>query len=240
MMSSLNIGGFTPLTTIDYPNKLSCVVFCQGCAWRCGYCHNPELIKNHRTSERSWQDVYAFLLRRRGLLDAVVFSGGEATLQPHLIPAMTDAKALGFLLGLHSAGIHPSRFARALALADWVGFDVKALPEDSRRITNVRGSGEVNWRSLALLLDSGVAYECRTTVHWQLLDVDAVWRLAQRLHQGGVTHYAIQLARPARMLDDTLTTMNEPSEAAALWQALRALFPHFNLRGHRDEALCLR
>lgn len=230
MTLALNIGGFTPLTTIDYPDKLSCVVFCQGCAWRCRYCHNPELIDTRTASSMTWREIYRFLLDRQGLLEAVVFSGGEASLQPQLLSAMSDVKALGFLIGLHSAGIHVSRFTRALEWTDWVGFDIKALAIDSRRITQVYNSGEVNWHSLEQLLHSGVAYECRTTVHWQLFDVESIWRLAQRLHQYGVSHYAIQLARPTHMLDHTLTSLFEPPEAEDLWQELRHLFPHFSLR----------
>jgi pyruvate formate lyase activating enzyme len=228
---TLRIGGLTPLTTLDYPGHLACVVFCQGCAWRCGYCHNPELVWRCGNPLLTWADVRAFLQRRQGLLEAVVFSGGEATLQPGLLQAMQEAKALGFRVGLHSAGIHPARFARALAVTDWVGFDVKALPEDSQRITGVRGSGEANWRSLHNLLASGVDHECRTTVHWGLMNLDSVWRLALKLQEAGVKRYAVQRVRSGRMLDSALGHAAEPASAPALWNALRELFTEFELRG---------
>ncbi|MBF2976445.1 anaerobic ribonucleoside-triphosphate reductase activating protein, partial [Pseudomonas aeruginosa] len=82
-----------------------------------------------------------------------------------------------------------------------VGFDVKAPAEDVAAITGVDGSGAANWRSLECLLDSGVAYECRTTVHWGLFDSERLWRLATRLRAMGVERFAVQLARPARQLD---------------------------------------
>ena len=72
----LRVGGLTRLSASDYPGKLAAVVFCQGCAWRCGYCHNPELQPARGAYEIPWADVLAFLEKRRGLLDAVVFSGG--------------------------------------------------------------------------------------------------------------------------------------------------------------------
>ena len=87
----------------------------------------------------------------------------------------------GYKVGLHSAGIKPKLFASILPLVDWVGFDVKALPEQSTAITGVDGS-KANWRSRHLL-ESGVVHECRTTVHWQLFDADSLWDMAQRLRR---------------------------------------------------------
>lgn len=170
MSATLRVGGLVPLTTLDYPGLLACVLFCQGCAWRCRYCHNPELIAPRGAEEIPWPRLLDFLRRRQGLLQAVVFSGGEATLQAALGDAMRTVRELGFRVGLHSAGINPRAFARVLAQSDWVGFDVKAPAEDVAAITGVDGSGAANWRSLEYLLDSGVAYECRTTVHWRLFD----------------------------------------------------------------------
>ena len=176
---SLRIGGLQAMTTLDYPDHLACVLFCQGCAWRCRYCHNPELIAPRSDSELDWQQVRQFLRRRQGLLQAVVFSGGEATLQPGLAAAMGEVRELGFKVGLHSAGIKPAALAEVLPLCDWVGFDVKAQAAHSEQITLVAGSGQANWQSLALLLRSGVAHECRTTVHWQLTSPAQLLALAR-------------------------------------------------------------
>ncbi|HEX6005079.1 MAG TPA: radical SAM protein, partial [Burkholderiales bacterium] len=78
------MGGLVALSTTDYPDHLAAVVFGQGCPWRCGYCHNPHLLPKRGVARIAWRDVLAFLERRRGLLDAVVFSGGEPTLQAAL------------------------------------------------------------------------------------------------------------------------------------------------------------
>jgi anaerobic ribonucleoside-triphosphate reductase activating protein len=80
MSNALRVGGLVPLTTLDFPDQLACVLFCQGCGWRCRYCHNPQLIPARGEQEKSWDDILAFLRQRVGLLDAVVFSGGEPTL----------------------------------------------------------------------------------------------------------------------------------------------------------------
>jgi len=158
----LRVGGLTRLSATDYPDKLAAVVFCQGCAWRCGYCHNPELQPRRGSNEIAWPDVVAFLGRRRGLLDAVVFSGGEPTLQSGLAAAMREVKALGFLVGLHTAGIVPQRLAKVLPLVDWVAMDVKARFDEHERVTGVRGSAGRAKQSRDLILTSGVACELHT------------------------------------------------------------------------------
>ncbi|WP_339503126.1 anaerobic ribonucleoside-triphosphate reductase activating protein [Pseudomonas silesiensis] len=231
MSRMLRVGGMVPLTTIDYPGQLACVLFCQGCAWRCRYCHNPQLIPPRGTEEVDWRRVLAFLQRRQDLLDAVVFSGGEPTLQDALPDAMDEVRALGFRIGLHSAGIKPAAFAKVLAGADWVGFDVKALPEDCQAITRVEGSGSANWRSLEHLLASGVDYECRTTVHWHLFEPARLLVLAQRLSQLGVKRFAVQLVRTERMFDPLLSSDSAQALLPELWAAMRELFPAFVLRG---------
>jgi len=158
----LRVGGLTRLSASDYPGKLAAVVFCQGCAWRCGYCHNPELQPARGKAELPWTRVVSFLERRRGLLDAVVFSGGEPTLQASLREAMQEVKAMGFLVGLHTAGMVPRRLAEVLPLVDWVGMDVKAPFEEHERVTGARGSARRARASLRLLRASGVACELHT------------------------------------------------------------------------------
>lgn len=158
----LRVGGLTRCSATDYPGKLAAVLYCQGCAWRCGYCHNPELQPARARREIPWAEVKAFLEKRRGLLDAVVFSGGEPTQQPGLAAAMREVKALGFLVGLHTAGIVPRRLAEVLPLANWVAMDVKARFADHERVTGVRGSGARARLSERLIRSSGVACEFHT------------------------------------------------------------------------------
>ncbi len=160
----LRIGGVTRLSANDYPGKLAAVLFCQGCAWRCAYCHNTHLLEKRSAHELPWADVLAFLKKRRGLLDAVVFSGGEPTLQPSLAHAMQEVKALGYLIGLHTAGIVPERLQQVLGLVDWVSMDLKAPWETHASVTGVAGSARRARRSMELLLASGVPCEFHTVL----------------------------------------------------------------------------
>jgi pyruvate formate lyase activating enzyme len=218
----LRIGGLTPLTTIDFPGRLAAVVFCQGCPWRCGYCHNTELLDAAAPTAHTWADVERLLHARRGLLDGVVFSGGEPTLQAALPDALARVRGWGFATGLHTAGMYPERLAALLPLLDWVGLDIKAPPHRYDAITATPGSGARAWAGLDALLAHGGAHECRTTWHAGLFGVDELMALAQALAARGVRHWALQECRtdgaPAWALTD------------AHRQALAALFPGFTLR----------
>ena len=203
------------------------MVYCQGCPWRCGYCHNPHLQPGTSATDVGWDEVLEFLRRRRGLLDAVVFSGGEPTAQAGLAQAMREARALGYRIGLHSAGIYPRRFAEVLPLVDWVGFDAKA-PFDAAyaRITGVRASAEAALESAQALLASGVDCEFRTTWHAGFLSLAELERLTCTLAELGVRRYALQEFRAS----GCLAFRPEGDAVAANLDALTRRFPQFSLR----------
>jgi pyruvate formate lyase activating enzyme len=193
--AELRVGGLARFSTCDWPGELVATIFCQGCGWDCPYCHNPHLRPMQSDAQLPWSSVMALLESRRGLLDAVVFSGGEPTIQEALLDAVKSIRSLGFRLGLHTAGIAPERFAPVLPLLDWVGFDVKAPFSRYPRITGVKESGNKALTSLRMLLESGVAYEVRTTLHPALLSVAERIELRDELISLGVRNYAVQLFR---------------------------------------------
>lgn len=192
---SIRVGGLERLSLCDWPDMMVATVFCQGCPWDCPYCHNPHLLPSRGQQVIPWCDVLAFLETRRGLLDGVVFSGGEPTMQKGLPGAIRHVRAMGYAVGLHSAGPYPERLAEALTLVDWVGFDVKAAFGDYDRVTRARHSGGRARKSLELLLASGVTFELRTTVDPQLLDDEAIGRLRADLAQLGAPSHKLQAFR---------------------------------------------
>jgi len=202
--NDLRIGGLTPITTVDYPGELAAIVFCQGCPWRCRYCHNGHLLSARANGRITWSDGLTFLQRRRQLLDAVVFSGGEPTLQSALPFAMAEAKAMGYKVGLHTAGPYPERLRRGLPHLDWVGLDIKALPGDYPAITGVSGSGEQAWESLHLLLNSDIRLQVRTTPMPGLDSKNYLGRLRRQLLDAGVRRHVIQMCRTDGSLGSAL------------------------------------
>jgi pyruvate formate lyase activating enzyme len=225
----LKVGGITPFTATDYPGRLSAVVFVQGCPWRCGYCHNPHLQARPSESPLQWPRVLEWLKKRVGLVDAVVFSGGEATMDPLLGEAMEEVRALGFAIGLHTACIYPARLMEVLPLADWVGFDVKAPFAQYEKVTGVVGSGAHVQACAELILASGIDYECRTTIHPSMLDERELLELAVTLAGLGVKNYAWQQFRPQGCLNATLMAAPGYPSPSILAQ-VEALFPRFTLR----------
>lgn len=193
--AELRIGGFQPFSTVDYPDALSAVVFCQGCPLRCRYCHNPGLLAADLPGKAHWLDITAHLSARRGLLDAVVFSGGEPLIQKALIPAMIEAKALGFRIGLHTSGVAPARLRAALDIVDWVGFDVKAPFAKYERVTGAAGAGAKAQRALEILAASGVEFEIRTTLWPGLVGAADIQKLAPLAAASGAKRYALQEPR---------------------------------------------
>lgn len=203
-MSELQVGGITPLTSIDFPGELAAVIFCQGCPWRCRYCHNGHMLPRKATGLIPWDEALHFLHKRRGLLDAVVFSGGEPTLQTTLPDAMREVKQLGFKIGLHTAGCYPKRLREVLPLCDWVGLDIKALPEDYPVITQIPRSGEKAWESLEILLASGVDHQIRTTP-MPGTSSSRLQLLSNTLRLKGVPEHVLQECRTQHSLDPTLS-----------------------------------
>jgi pyruvate formate lyase activating enzyme len=232
--SHLRVGGLTPFTSIDFPGQLSAVVWVQGCPWRCGYCHNPHLQSRDALAagSRPWPDVVSWLGRRVGLIDAVVFSGGEPTIDAGLRGAMEEVRALGLAVGLHTGGIYPRRLAEVLPLVDWVGVDVKAplsRPELLDEVVGVPAVADHVARSLAEVLLSGVKFECRTTAHPAYLAEPDLLSLAAELSLLGVQNYAVQIARPVAGAPLALDACAGYPSATALAQ-FEALFSTFTLR----------
>lgn len=229
--ATLRIGGITPLSTVDWPGQLAAVVFLQGCPWRCAYCHNNDLQSACGDGRVAWGHVEALLRLRHGLLDGVVFSGGEPTAQGALIDAVRRVRELGFSAALHTAGVYPRRLAACLPDLDWVALDIKALPGEYDALTGVPGSHARVDESLDLLLAGGKRFECRTTVDWALLPPADLVILGERLAAKGVKEFAVQIARPAGT--DYRPHTGKEGNAHGGEDALArlgAIFPRFSVR----------
>lgn len=253
-LTGLVIAGVTPFSTVDWPGKLAASVFLQGCPWNCGYCQNFAIIDPRAPAGYEEADLWELLGRRRGLLDGVVFSGGEPTRQAALVPAARQARDLGFLVGLHTGGAYPQRLAQLLeaGLLDWVGLDVKGLAQNYPQVVGraqARQAGTDAWRALDLVLAAHRAgtlpdYEVRVTVYpgtdARDTNPSALPALARALQERGVERLALQQARP----DGTRPEFQElcaqtqaKSFAADLADRageLKAMFTHFEFRGAAD------
>jgi pyruvate formate lyase activating enzyme len=189
------IGGFVPFSLIDYPPHTACVVFTQGCNFRCPYCHNPELLTKGAGNRFLLKPFFDFLAERQGKLDAVVITGGEPTLQDDLPEFIERITALGFLIKIDTNGTNPALLKTLLdrRLVQAVAMDVKAPPATYQAATGDECDGErlaAVQKSIRLLLKSKIEYEFRTTVVKELLtgeDVLAIGALVK-----GAARFALQ------------------------------------------------
>lgn len=164
----LPVAGIVPFSATDWPGMLTVSVFTQGCPLRCIYCHNATL-QEFRPGAVRFGNALELLGQRRGLIDALLISGGEPTAHLALPHAIAATHEEGFPVGLHTSGYLPARIRQLLAspetTPDWVGFDVKALEEDFPAVTGgTRRMASAYWESLRMLVDAGVAVQARTTV----------------------------------------------------------------------------
>ena len=167
------IAGLQKMTLLDYPGKVACTVFLQGCNYRCPFCHNSELLPRKGEEFMTEEEFLSFLKKRQGLLDAVCVSGGEPTLYKDLPRLLKAIKDLGYLVKLDTNGSDPG-VLKALVkdgLIDYVAMDIKKSPA---RYGETVGLSKVDMEaieeSIRFLLSDAVAYEFRTTVVAQLHD----------------------------------------------------------------------
>lgn len=229
------IGDVEKFSIVDYPEHMAAVIFMQGCPWRCPFCYNTSLQKIGAEPESSWtfEKLLALLERRKGVLDAVVFSGGEPLVQDGLGKAMDAVKALGYKVGLHTGGYRPEALARIVEKIDWAGLDIKAPLEAEKYKAATGGFSLIEnvRKSLKILLESGRHFECRTTCDPRILTVDDIYKIAGDLKTAGVKEYYIQKYRP---IPTDKTTTEEQClaliEDENLVRYLQQSFPKFEVR----------
>ncbi len=191
----LVIAGFVPFSAIDWPGKLAAVLFLQGCPWNCGYCQNPDLIESAVPGVVPWTQVRETLEQRVGLLDGVVFSGGEPTQQPAILDAVAEVTGLGFGAVLHTNGAYPDRLSELLPNLAWVGLDIKAPLSRYQAVTGSRRGGERAWASLDLLVASDVDYEVRVSVDPTVLKLSDIEEIVAELERRGARMPVLQEVR---------------------------------------------
>jgi pyruvate formate lyase activating enzyme len=195
------IGGLHKLSLIDYPGKLSAVIFTRGCNFRCPYCHNPELIESNGGDFIEEDKILSFLDERKGKLDGVVLTGGEPTLQSEIVEFLERIKRLGFFVKLDTNGSYPERIKELIdrKLLDYIAMDIKAPLYKYSRTTLTSIDTERIVESIHLIMNSGIDYEFRTTVVRSLLSRDDFPKIGEMIKSAKL--FVLQEFRPTKTLD---------------------------------------
>ena len=158
--------GLDKMSLLDYEDRVSCVLFAKPCNFRCPFCHNGDLVLEAELVI-PWADIISYLEKRRGMIDAVVFSGGEPTLMPDLKEKIIEVKNMGFEIKLDTNGTRPEIVKDLIdsKLIDYVAMDIKNEPNlyagtcgrDAVELDKIK-------ETISLLMNSGINYEFRTTL----------------------------------------------------------------------------
>jgi pyruvate formate lyase activating enzyme len=223
----VELKGWVRTSLIEYPGHIATVLFTGGCNFCCPMCHNADLVlRPEKVPALPEEEVWDFLSRRKGLVNGVVITGGEPTLQPDLPAFLRRLRGAGLDVKLDTNGYRPDVLAELLneRLVDYVAMDVKAPPE---KYSSLAGLSNVDIacleRSIALLKESDLEHEFRTTVVPGLLDEGDVEAIARWI--AGVERYVLQQFRPAGTLDPALEAvtpypierLREMAERAGQW-----------------------
>lgn len=209
----MKIAGLEKNSLLDYPGIIAAVVFTPGCNLDCYYCHNRILLEEEKLSSLlRTEEVLAFLEKRKKMLDGVVISGGEPTLQSELPGFIREVRRLGYRIKLDTNGTNPVLLQQLLAegLLDYVAMDIKAPFAKYEQICGTGAYLDRIGQSIDILLDCSVDYEFRTTMAPDLTAADIV-EIAETIH--GARLYVLQQYRlPSERLKDDDRLKHRPHE----------------------------
>ena len=194
----MKIGGFQKLSLIDYPGKVSCIVFTMGCNFKCPYCYVPQLVlpeKIKKLKEIPIAEIFSFLQKNKDLNEAVVITGGEPTLHPDLPEFIRRVKAMGYSVALETNGTNFEMLKNLIEekLVDYMELDVKNRLDFEKYNLTVGGvlteeMFENVKKSIKLLLEGKIAYEFRTTVVKEFHTVEDIVEIAKTI-KGAEIYY---------------------------------------------------
>jgi pyruvate formate lyase activating enzyme len=220
------IKGLEKQTLLDYPGKLACIVFTFGCNFRCGYCHNPELVVDDMRPEITQDSILRFLEERKDFLEGVVITGGEPTLHSDLPVFISKIKKLGFAVKLDTNGSNPKMLMELIdkKLLDYVAMDVKAPLDSYESVANVK----VNVKDIeesVRLVRSFPNYEFRLTAVPGLFDEEQAKKIGEWLK--GSKKFCLQQFKGTKTLDKSFVN-KKPFSKEEMNKFCSVLKPYFS------------
>ncbi len=227
----MKIGGLQKLTLIDYPGHLAAIVFLCGCNFHCRFCYNSELVLPEKTKNQpkiSEEDFFSFLKERKNLLEGIVLSGGEPTINKDLPDFIKKIKKEGFLVKLDTNGSNPKMLKDLIdkKLVDYIAMDVKAPKEKYNKICKKRVNLKNIERSIKLLRENKIEHEFRTTLVPTILGKEDILKIARWISPA--KKYYLQNFRPEKTLDPKFEKI-KPYPQEYLLEIQKAISPFFDV-----------
>ncbi len=202
----IRIRGIEKVSLLDYPDKISSIIFTYGCNLRCPFCHNPELViqTSDNNLEVSEEELINYLQSRRGLIDAVVITGGEPLIYDDIGELISSIKKMGYLIKLDTNGFFPKRLFELIEknLLNYIAMDIKCPLKEYNTFSGDPEASKKVLDSINIVMTSGLDYEFRTTyvkgLH-RISDGDEITRIIPNAKK-----YYIQNFRSGKTIDPKL------------------------------------
>lgn len=228
----MTINGFQKLTLLDYPDNVACLIFTQGCNFKCPFCHNSSLLDLNHDGEISESEVMAYLEKRKKILDGVCISGGEPLMQKDIKSFIKKVKAKGLKVKLDTNGSSPKELKELIdeGLIDYVAMDIK---NDFSKYESTSGIMKINTEkikeSIDILEKSNIKYEFRTTIVKELHSIDCLKHICEYI--GPNAKYYLQNYQDSEnVLQKGLHSFSD-NELKEMLTMLKQQFPNVNVRG---------
>lgn len=227
------IDGFSKLTLLDYPENVACIIWTRGCNFRCPFCQNSELIRMTKNEGNiKEEDVLSYLEKRKGILDGIVISGGEPTMQKGLYEFIKKVKTIGLKVKLDTNGFNPKILKKLIDdnLLDYVAVDIK---NDLDHYDKICGLNKITLDNLLetikILENSHILYEFRTTVMKNYHNEQRIENILSLI--GKNANYYLQNFKDSEyVLDKTLESFSN-DELMHIYNDLKLKYPNIGIRG---------
>ncbi len=226
----MKIAGFQKLTLLDFPGKVACILFTQGCNFRCPYCQNSGLIGHENEELISEEEIFSYLNKRKGVLDGVVVSGGEPTVQPDLEAFMKKIKDMGFLVKLDTNGSNPDLIEKLIkdGVVDYIAMDIKNVLPLYMNVASVKASVDKLKRSIEIIKSSSIDHEFRTTIIKNIHDIDKMKEICS--YVGGDKMYLQNFEQSENVLGKNLESFSK-EELIEISKIIKGNYPNVKVRG---------
>jgi len=207
----MRINGFIGVSLIEYPNKISSVIYTSPCNFKCPFCHNPGLVTvNNEIIDEN--NILCDLKERASFIDGVSITGGEPLLQDNLFRFLREIKNFGLLIKIDTNGYMPEKIRMLIkeGLVDYIAMDIKTslkkyavasgINIDTMRITD----------SIATIMQSKIDYEFRTTAVPGIIDEIDFYEIGELVK--GAKLFSIQQFENTLTLDESFRSVKPYSE----------------------------
>jgi pyruvate formate lyase activating enzyme len=231
------IAGIQRTSLVDWPEKICSTVFIAGCNFRCGFCHNPELVlpdEIEKTEALTETELLTLIVERRRVLDGVCITGGEPLLSPDVVGLIRKIKDKGLAIKLDTNGSVPTLLKKLIdeKLVDYVAMDIKGPKARYGEITNSKVNIALIEESVKILKQSNIEHEFRTTVVRGLLDKEDIIAIAEWL-KGADAYYLQQFIGTEKTIDSAYMgrKAHPPEQLKEMLEAVKHNFKKTGVRG---------